>query len=152
MSWTWWSQFGFSWPELLIIFSSYKLALTTITIRGFWTFLTGRFVTDYFNHFHIGRMSPQLGCSDTCSIWIWYSIANMCFDNAEKVGKWRDGGDSLTKPHPRKFLQAPKENFRVSYLQLSYPLFLICSVRNLMTAPHFSWSSPSKSLVLYTYF
>ena len=29
------------------------------------------------NHIHIWQVSPQLSCGNTCSIWMWYSKANM---------------------------------------------------------------------------
>ena len=48
----------------------------------------------FFNHIHIWPGSPQL------SGWTWYSISSVCFDNAENIGKWRDGGYWLSKPHP----------------------------------------------------
>ena len=45
-------------------------------------------------------MSPQLSCGNTCQIWTWYSIGNQCFDNGEKSGNYRNGGNCFSKPHP----------------------------------------------------
>ena len=30
----------------------------------------------FFNHDHIGQISPQLNCGVTIEIWMWYSISN----------------------------------------------------------------------------
>ena len=46
-------------------------------------------------------MSPQLSCGNTCQIWTWYSICNQCFDNGEKSGNQRNGGNCFSNPHPR---------------------------------------------------
>ena len=52
------------------------------------------------NHIHIWQMSPQLSCGDTCQIWTRYSIVNVCFDNNGKYGKFRNGDNWLSNPHP----------------------------------------------------
>ena len=38
------------------------------------------------NHIHVRWVSPQLSCSNTCQVWISYSIGNWCFGHSEK--KW----------------------------------------------------------------
>ena len=45
-------------------------------------------------------MPPQLCCGDTCQIQTRFSKADVCFDNTEKFGKKRNGGNWLRKPHP----------------------------------------------------
>ena len=52
------------------------------------------------NLIHIWKVSPQLSCGDTCQIWTWYSIANMYFDDVEKLGKLRKGGNRLSYLQP----------------------------------------------------
>ena len=42
-----------------------------------------------FNHIHICPVSPQLSCGNTCQIWTWCSIGNVCFGDIEnKFKKW----------------------------------------------------------------
>ena len=46
-----------------------------------------QYLLDYLNHIYIWHVSPQLSCGDTYQLWMWYSIANEWFGNAEKFGK-----------------------------------------------------------------
>ena len=46
-----------------------------------------KYLLDYLHHIHIWQVSPQLSCGNTCQIWTWYTIANMYFGDAEKLGK-----------------------------------------------------------------
>ena len=65
-------------------------------------------------------MSPQLSCDNTCQIWTWYTIANIYFGDAEKLGKSRNGGNCLSNPHPwfpGRFSQAS-----ATYLKIGCPL------------------------------
>ena len=56
---------------------------------------------DTLNHNHIWQVSPQLSCGDTCQIWVWYFIDNVCFESAENLGKKKtNGGNWLSKSHP----------------------------------------------------
>ena len=45
-----------------------------------------KYLLDYLHHIHIWQVSPQLSCGNTCQIWTWYTIANMYFGDAEKLG------------------------------------------------------------------
>ena len=44
-----------------------------------------KYLLDYLNHIHIWQVPPQLRCDDTCQIYTWYSIVNVCFDNAQNL-------------------------------------------------------------------
>ena len=55
----------------------------------------------FLNHILIWQLSPQLSCGGTCQISTWYSIANGCFDNAEKIEKKTERGNWSSNPHPR---------------------------------------------------
>ena len=46
-----------------------------------------KYLLDYLHPIYICLKSTQLSCGDTCQIWTWYSIANMHFDDVEKLGK-----------------------------------------------------------------
>ena len=50
-------------------------------------FNLAKYLLDYFNHIYIWQVPLQLSCSDTCQIWMWYSIATACIRSAEKLGK-----------------------------------------------------------------
>ena len=49
--------------------------------------ILSKYLLDYLHHIHIWQVSPQLSCGNTCQIWTWYTIANMYFGDAEKLGK-----------------------------------------------------------------
>ena len=46
-----------------------------------------RYLSDYLNHNYIWQVPPQLNCGDTCQLQTCYSVAILCFDNAEEKGK-----------------------------------------------------------------
>ena len=52
------------------------------------------------NRIHISKVLLEMSCGDTCQIWIWYSIANVCFCNAENVWKKQNWGNRLCNPYP----------------------------------------------------
>ena len=56
-----------------------------------------KYLLDLLNHIHVWRLSPQLS---TCQVWMWYSIAKVCFDSSEKLGKWWNRGNWLSNPDP----------------------------------------------------
>ena len=76
--------------------SKFRRAIWKWLLRQFYTLQ--RYLLDYLNHFHTGRVSPQLGCGNTCQIWTWYSIGHRCFG---KSGKQRNGGNPFSNSHPR---------------------------------------------------
>ena len=49
--------------------------------------IPAKYLLDYLHPIYICQKSMQLSCGDTCQIWTWYSIANMHFDDAAKLGK-----------------------------------------------------------------
>ena len=56
---------------------------------------------DTLNHNHIWQVSPQLSCGDTCQIWVWYFIDNVCFESAENLGKKKQTEEiGLANPTP----------------------------------------------------
>ena len=59
--------------------------------------------TEY--HVHIGHMSPQLGCGDTCPIWMWCKKSNGYFCRIQNFtgGEINEGG--LSNPHSRYHIQ-----------------------------------------------
>ena len=57
------------------------------------------YLLDSLLRIHIWQVSPQLSCGDTCQIWMWYSIANMYFANAEK----RETNGTKVTPTPAFF-------------------------------------------------
>ena len=61
-------------------------------------FFLAKYTLSYsLNHIYIWQVSLQLSCSDTCQIWMWYSVDKPCFDNSEKK---EYNGNWLSKPHP----------------------------------------------------
>ena len=60
------------------------------------------------NHIHIWQVSLQLGCSDTCQIWMRYLICQQFlwrFWENGKIMEWRKLAKS---PPPRSWLGTPK--------------------------------------------
>ena len=54
-----------------------------IFLLGIFLILQNCFLNS-LNHIHIWQVSLQLSCSDTCQIWMWYSIGNKCFEEILK--------------------------------------------------------------------
>ena len=55
-------------------------------------------------HVYIWQVSPQLSCSDTCQIWMWFEESNMCFCQVENFAYGEINEQSFSNPHPRPIL------------------------------------------------
>ena len=109
-------------------------------MRRLWIFLVPAFLyfgyfqkylLDFANQIHIGQLSPQLSCRDTCQIWTWYTIKDQCLITLKKLHQ----REKLTKTcHTERLLTAVICITRnmctilLCVLQLSYfQLLLVCS-------------------------
>ena len=50
---------------------------------------------------HIWQVSPQLGCGDTCQIWMWFEESNIYFCEIENFAYGEINERSFSNPHPR---------------------------------------------------
>ena len=51
-------------------------------------------------HVHIWQVSPQLGCGDTCQIWMWYKEFDRHFCEIENFAYGEICERSFSNPHP----------------------------------------------------
>ena len=75
---------------------------------------------DILNHFHIWQVSPQLSCGDTCQIWTWYFIVNVCFDSA--------GGNNGTEEIG---LVTPTPGWDATTFSMAHPCIMTSSKGNI---------------------
>ena len=59
-----------------------------------------KYPLDFLNYIHIWQVSLQLSYDDTLQMWT-YAIAEMCHDNAEKLGKYQNEGSWLDNPNAK---------------------------------------------------
>ena len=49
---------------------------------------------------YIWQVLPQLSCSDTCQIWMWFKESNRYFCMIENFAYWEISERSFSNPHP----------------------------------------------------
>ena len=110
-------------PMALLITSHYDIimrlwldtwwAVTPVTVQG-WGFLSQFPLFRYFPnfpslskqtlvieyHIYIWQMSPQLGCGDSCQIWMWFKESNRYFRMIENLAYGEINERSFSNPHP----------------------------------------------------
>ena len=88
--------------------------------------LLQRYLLDCLNHIYIWQVPPQLSRGDTCQIYIWYSIANVCIDNAEKFENNRKQEIGLVTLTPELMLNYCRLHPQETYVtqSLDYLIFI----------------------------
>ena len=117
--WTWCHElcsFRVLFP--LHVIRGWGLLKLHLWISPLWLFkILQNWMLDYLNHVHIWQLSPQLSCSDTCQIWMWYVIVIPCFDKTKKNGRNnKNEGKWFCNPH----IDLPKDTISIYLAERNY--------------------------------
>ena len=56
---------------------------------------------------YIWQVSPQLGCGDTCQIWMWFEESDTYFCHIENFAYGEINERNFSNPHPSSVIRLP---------------------------------------------